>query len=86
MRCVTSESTWATWAFQVAGINTPLVSVSKLIADGWRVMFDEEGSYWLHKASGHTIDLTCERGIFTVDAHVETDSGLNEKPGFTRPE
>ena len=81
IRFLTTEGTWATWIFQVAGINKPLVSVSKLIADGWRVVFDEERSYLLHKASGHTIDLTCERGIFTVEAFVEPASG---SPGFTR--
>ena len=85
VRFMTSEGTWATWIFQVAGVNKPLVSVSKLIADGWRVIFDDERSYLLHKATGHTIDLACERGIFTVDAFVEPDSGESKKPGFTRP-
>ena len=45
----------ATWFFQVAGINKPLVSVSMLITDGWRVIFDEERSDLLHKATGHTL-------------------------------
>ena len=81
VRFMTPEGTWATWIFQVAGINKPLVSVSKLIADGWRVIFDEERSYLQHKATGHTIDLKCERGIFTVDAYVESVVG---SPGFTR--
>ena len=64
----------------MAGINKPLVSVSKLIADGWRVIFDEERSYLIHKATGHTIDLRSERGIFTVDAFIEPDG----KSGFHR--
>ena len=80
VRFMTSEGTWATWIFQVAGINKPLVSVSKLIADGWKVIFDEDGSYIIHKATGHTIDLRCERGIFTVDAFVEP----SDKSGFHR--
>ena len=63
------------------GINKPLVSVSKLIADGWRVVFDDERSYLLHKASGHTIDVKLEPGIFTIDAFVEPAS---DATGFTR--
>ena len=55
VRFMTPEGTWATWIFQAAGINKPLVSVSKLIADGWRVIFDEERSYLLHKRTGHTL-------------------------------
>ena len=81
VRFMTPDGTWATWIFQVAGINKPLVSVSKLIADGWRVVFDQDRSYLLHKKTGHTIDLKCERGIFTVDAYVEPVSG---KPDFIR--
>ena len=81
VRFLTPEGTWASWIFQVAGINKPLVSVSKLIADGWRVVFDDERSYLLHKASGHTIDVKLERGIFTIDAFVEPAS---DATGFTR--
>ena len=32
------------WTFQVAAINKPLGSVSKLLDDGWRVVFDDEES------------------------------------------
>ena len=85
VRFMTGEGTWATWIFQVAGPNKPLVSVSKLIEDGWRVIFDRERSYIVHKATGHTIDLRSERGIFVVDAFVGPDSG-NGKPDFTRQE
>ena len=74
------ESSGYRFMTSVAGINKPLVSVSKLIADGWRVIFDEERSYLIHKATGHTIDLRCERGIFTVDAFIEPE----DKSGFHR--
>ena len=85
VRFMTSEGTWATWIFQVAGINKPLVSVSKLIKDGWRVIFDEDRSYLLHKTTGHTIDLKCERGIFTVEAFVEPTAAIDSRSGFHRP-
>ena len=81
---MTPEGTWATWIFQVAGINKPLVSVSKLIKDGWRVTFDEERSYLLHKVTGHTIDLKCERGVFTVEAFVEPAASKGSQSGFHR--
>ena len=85
VRCMPSGDTWATWVFQVAVINEPLVSVSKLIDSGWKVIFDDGRSYLLHKATGHTIDLVRERGIFTIDAFIEP-SGTNSSPVFNRPE
>ena len=41
VKFMTPEGTWASIVFQVAGINKPLLSVSRLIDDGWRVVFDE---------------------------------------------
>ena len=79
VRFMSSEGTWATWVFQVAGINKPLVSVYKLIDSGWKVIFVDERSCLLHKATGHTIDLVRERGIFTIDAFIEL-SGTNRSP------
>ena len=55
---LTENGTWATWTFQVAGINKPLVSVSKLIDDGWRDVFDDKVSDIKHKKTGRTIELT----------------------------
>ena len=55
---LTENGTWATWTFQVSGINTPLVSVSKLSDDGWGVVFDDEASYIKAKKTGRTIELT----------------------------
>ena len=42
---LTESGTWATWTFQVAAVNKPLVSVSKLVDDVYRVVFDDEASY-----------------------------------------
>ena len=85
VRLLSSEGTWAAWVFQVAGINKPLVSASKFIDSGWKVIFDDEQSDLLHKATGHTIDLVCERGVFTTDAFIEP-SGTNSSQVFSRPE
>ena len=79
IKFMTGEGTWASIIFQVAGINKPLLSVSKLIDEGWRVVLDEEGCYMLHKRSKKTIVMKRERGVFVIDAFVEPASG------FSRP-
>ena len=76
------EGTWATLLFQVAGINKPLVSVSRLIDEGWRVVFDVEGSYLLHKKTKRKITMDRTRAVFTVEACNEPE---DKKPVFTRP-
>ena len=87
VRFLTENGTWAQWVFQVAAINKPLVSVSKLIDDGWRVVFDEEASYLKHKKTGNTINIRRERGVFVVDAFVDAANPKQKNEGqvFTRP-
>ena len=70
----------------MAAVNKPLVSVSKLIDDGWRVVFDEEASYLKHKKTGNMISIRRERGVFVVDAFVDPESPKKAKGQvFTRP-
>ena len=86
VRFLTQNGTWAQWIFQVAAINKPLVSVSKLIDDGWRIVFDEEASYLKHKKTGNMISIRRERGVFVVDAFVEPGNPKRAKGQvFTRP-
>ena len=86
VKFLTQSGTWAQWIFQVAAVNKPLVSVSKLIDDGWRVVFDEEASYLKHKKTGNMINIRRERGVFVVDAFVDQDSPKRAKGQlFTRP-
>ena len=66
VRVLTENGTRATWTFQVAGINKPLVSVSKLMDDSLRVVFDEDASCIKHKKTGRTIELTRERVVFVI--------------------
>ena len=82
MRFLTKDGTWASLLFQVAGINKPLVSVSRLIDKGWKVVFDIEGSYLLHKASKRTIMMDRTRALLTVEAYVEPEG---KSPDFRRP-
>ena len=87
IRFLTKDGTWTSLVFQVAGINKPLVSVSKLIDEGWRVVFDEEESYMVHKVSKSKIVIDRIRGVFTIDAFVEPESVevTKAKAPFTRP-
>ena len=49
VRLMTLDGLWTEILFQLAAINKPLVSVSKLIETGYRVIFDEDNSYIMHK-------------------------------------
>ena len=75
----TEDGTWASTVFQLAGINKPLLSVSKLISDGWRVVFDDEESFMVHKTTRKYIKIKRERGVFVIDAYVNNPSQV-----FTR--
>ena len=73
VRFFTKDGTWASLLFQVAGINKPLARVSRLIDEGWKVVFDIESSYLLHKASKINIMMDRTRGVCTVEAYVEPE-------------
>ena len=68
VRFMAIDGTWTELMFQVAAINKPLVSVSKLIEKGYRVIFDDDLSYILHKQTKNIIKMRKERGVFVVDA------------------
>ena len=82
VRFLTKDGTWASFLFQVAWINKPLVSVSRLIDEGWKVVFDIEGSYFLHKVPKRKILMDRARGVFTVESYFEPEC---KAPGFRRP-
>ena len=68
-------------------MNKPLVRASKLIDDGWRVVFDEEASYSKHKKIRSVINIRRESGVFVVDAFVDPADPKKNNKGqvFTRP-
>ena len=43
MKLFTKDGSWVSLAFHLAGIYQPLVCVSRLIDEGWKVSFDIEG-------------------------------------------
>ena len=80
VKFMTIDGTWTELVFQLAAINKPLVSVSKLIEQGYRVVFDERGSYIVHKKTQKIIWMRKERGVFVVDAYI----AKNPDQGFRR--
>ena len=69
--------------FQLAAINKPLVSVSKLIEDGYQVIFDEAGSYILNKKTKKVVRMRKQKGVFVIDCYVTKPADANED--FSRP-
>ena len=72
---------------QVAAVNRPLLSVSKAIDSGNKVVFDKEWSYTENKGTGERTTLNRQGGLFTLDAWVKArpmgDPG--SKAPFQRP-
>ena len=50
----------------VTEVDDALLSVSKVVKGGNRVVFDEGGSYIEHKASGEVTPLTEQRGLYKL--------------------
>ena len=69
----TEEGVGLSWIFQVTKVNKPLVSVGKLIEEGWRIVFDEEASYIKHKKTEQIMAPSKERGVSIVKGYVEKD-------------
>ena len=65
--------------FQIAAINKPLVSVSKLVDEGYEVVFKEEESYILHIETGKKILLKRERGVFVIDAYASPTEDFSRR-------
>ena len=63
------EGTIASILFQVAAINKPLVSVSKLVDEGHEVVFSEKESYILLVESRKQIPMKRERGVSVIDGY-----------------
>ena len=83
VKFMTTEGTWMGILFQLAAINKPLVSVSKLIEDGYQVIFDDAGSYILHKKTKNIVRMRKQKGVFVIDCYVNKPAEPTE--GFSRP-
>lgn len=78
VKFLTRNGAMGTLTFQVAAVNMPLVSVSKLFDDEWNVIFDTERSVVQRKKAGRMIDIKRER---LVDAFVDAAAD----PYFSTP-
>ena len=56
--------------FQVAGVNRPLISVSRLAAAGCRVAFSEDGGEILHVSSGRRLPLVRRGRVYILELRV----------------
>ena len=52
-------------------MNKPLLSVSKVVAAGNRVVFDENGSYIENIASGEKVWLKSQGGMYMLKMYVK---------------
>ena len=66
---------------QVCEVNKALLSVSKVVRAGNRVVFDEDGSYIEDKTTGERLWLVEEGGMYALKMWVRSD-GKHESAPF----
>ena len=74
--------------FQAAPVDRALGSVKRMCRSGHAVVFDDEGSFVMNKASGEVNWLREENGNYMLDTWImppDAYSGLLRDSGFTRP-
>ena len=64
-------SSKASIRFNVADVQRPLASASKVVAKGNRIVLENEGSFRQSVATGEKIALRVERGVYVFDATYE---------------
>ncbi len=75
--------------FQVAAVNKALGSVSQIVANGNRVIFDPTGSFIQNVENGEKLWLREANGVYVLDVlvappeHPPNNKGLTA--GFQRP-
>ena len=75
------------WTFQIAEVNKVLASVSYLVDNNHRVVFDqdkdtgEDISFITDKISGDVIKMRRDRNVWVIDAYIEEEA----EQVFTRP-
>ena len=83
IRFMTRDGVVASLLFQVAKVNKPLCSVSKLIDDNMRVVFDKTGSYILNKTTGEVMRIKRERGVFVLEAFLPQNPNIEAEENNT---
>ena len=80
----TEEGTLRGMTFQAAPVSRPLGSVKKICKSGHTVVFDEEGSYIMNKATGEVNWMREEDGNYIMDLWVIPQEAMNSSAGFGR--
>ena len=70
-------------SFQICEVHKPLLSVSKLLAVGKRVIFDDEWSYIEDKFTGERLTLVPKDGLFELHCWVRPEQDF-PRPGRLR--
>ena len=70
---VTDNGLFRNMSAQVADVNKALLSVSRIVKAGNRVVFDSDGSYIEHKTTGEWEPLEEKGGIYTLKVWVPRD-------------
>lgn len=81
VKFATHDGQVSAMTFQVADINKPLASVSKICKKGHRVIFDDDGSFIEHKVSGKKTYLKEKNGVYVLDAWIMPK---DKEPVFAR--
>ncbi len=68
---------------KAAPVAKPLGSVKRICAAGHRVVFDESGSYIMHKGTGDVTWLREEDGNYMLDAWVPPSTSMSRSSGTT---
>ena len=58
---------------QICNVHRPLMSVKKICKAGYRIVFDDEGSYVEDKTTGEAMKVLEEDGEYVMDIWVKTD-------------
>ena len=74
--------------FVVTDVTKPLAAVSAIVEAGNRVVFDKQGSFVQNTTTGERIELTCEKGTYTMEVDVDMigvcAADEADSSGFTR--
>ena len=71
--------------FQVAQVGKAFGSVSKIVHNQNRVVFDPEGSYIESLSDGSVLPLREHTGFYVLDVWVAPARDSGQQPGFPRP-
>lgn len=67
-------------AFDIAKIPRPLMSVSEMIKQKYRVVFDDDGSYIENKKTGQWVGVRQEGSLYYLDLWVQVPEELSISP------